>query len=59
MALTHRGSLATSDCEHLHHKAIVICHVVIVAELDDQVFLSGGATEFHFAATMAFFTPFV
>ena len=33
-----------SGCCHLRHKCIVICHVVVVAESDDYVLLSGGTT---------------
>ena len=34
-----------SVCGHVHHKGIMICHILIVTESSDRVFLSGGVTE--------------
>ena len=31
---------------HLHHKGIVICHIVVVVELANQIIFSGGAMKF-------------
>ena len=35
-----------SNCYHLHHKGIVVCHIVVVAELANWILLTARVTEF-------------